>query len=256
MGRRVVLPSKIHALGLIRLCLVLVILFPAVAAADSLESWVRSIRARDVTALSTLLNRGFTQVNVSTQDGKTALMVSAQGLAAKLSLDLIKAGADANARNSNGGTPLMHAAVSGDVKIVSALIEVGARVNTQAGNGWTALALAAAKGHLLVIQKLLSSGADPNLSDVFGWTPLMQATEQKRLAAVQALVALPGINLNAANAEGATALHRAVAQGFVDIARALVQGGASLEVPDQKGRTPYDYARETGRSEMLGALTG
>ena len=242
---------------LVALWLVHLLLGPEAAKADSrLALWTDAIQARDVGTLSQLLGSGFSQVNVTSAKGKSALMVSAQAAEQTLSQALVDSGADVNACNENGGTPLMHAAVSGDLDIVALLLDSGAGVNAQAGNGWTPLALAAAKGHAQVVHQLLKSGADVNLTDVFGWSALMHATEQKRLTVVQLLAAQPGIQIDARSVNGTTALHRAAAQGFAAIAQMLIQWGADVKISDNEGRTALDYAHETGHPELLEGLGG
>ena len=221
-----------------------------------LESWTNAIRARDTDTLSRLLNSGFSQVNAASTKGKTALMVSAQAAEQQLSQALVDSGADVNARNQNGGTPLMHAAVSGDMTTVALLLASGAKVNVQAGNGWTALGLAAAKGRVSVVDQLLKSGANANLADVFGWTALIHAAEQKRLTVVQLLASQPGIAIDARTADGATALHRAAAQGFLAVTQMLIDKGADPEITDNKGRTPFDYAQAAGHPQLLENLSG
>ena len=242
---------------LVALWLVHLRLGPGAAKADSrLALWTDAIQARDVGTLSQLLGSGFSQVNVTSAKGKSALMVSAQAAEQTLSQALIDSGADVNACNENGGTPLMHAAVSGDLVIVLLFLDSGAKVDAQAGNGWTSLALAATKGHVQVVHHLLKSGADVNLTDVFGWSALMHATEQNRLTVVNLLTAQPGIKIDAHSVKGATALHRAAAQGYLAIAQRLIQGGADLKQTDNEGRTALDYAREAGHPELLEDLGG
>ena len=242
---------------LVALWLVQLLTGPGAAKADpGLALWTSAIQARDVVALSQLLGSGFSQVNVASAKGKTALMVSAQAAEQTLSRALVDSGADVNARNENGGTPLMHAAVSGDLDIVVLFLDSGAEVDAQAFNGWTPLALAAAKGHVQVVHHLLKSGADANLADAFGWTALMHAAEQKRLKVVQLLAAQPGIQIDARSVNGTTALHRAAAQGFPAIAHMLIQGGADSKISDNEGRTALDYAREAGHPQLLEGLGG
>ncbi len=234
------------------------ILSPMLATAQSptlSEAWVEAIQRRDVHQLTDLLRAGFADVNLANNQGKTALMVAAQSADHPLCEALITAGARINVKNDNGGTPLMHAAVGGNIRIVRAMLEAGAQPDVRAVNGWTALALASAKGHIAVMDQLLLVGADPNMGDVFGWTPLMHAVEQRRPDAVLLLLNRPDVAVDERNTDGVTALHRAVAQGFAKISRMLVQAGASVDLKDESGRTPADYARETGQVEILNDLS-
>ncbi len=61
-------------------------------------------------------------MDLSTEKGKTALMVSAQAGDSELCFELLNAGADVNLSNENGGTPLMHAAVGGNLEIVELML--------------------------------------------------------------------------------------------------------------------------------------
>ncbi len=219
-------------------------------------AWLDALESRDRGALAALLEDGYQRVDAPTAKGKTALMLAAQAADRALSLALLAAGAKANTRNHNGGTPLMHAAVGGDAAIVQVLLAAGSEVNAVAGTGWAALTLAAVKDHAGILTIPLTAGAQPNLPDIYGWTPLMRAVEQKRLAAVRTLAAATGIDLDAHNDDGVTALHRAAALGFVEIVRALIKAGADRTVLDQRGRTPLDYAREAGHRELLPVLSG
>lgn len=234
------------------------VLLPLAATAQSTtlsEAWVQAIQQRDADRLMTLLGAGSVDVNLVNDQGKTALMIGAQSGDRPLCAALIKAGAKINVTNANGGTPLMHAAVGGNVQIVTAMLDAGARPNVRAVNGWTALALASAKGHITVMERLLLSGADPNTGDVFGWTPLMHAVEQERTDAVVLLLSQAQTQVNQRNTDGVTALHRALAQGSSEISRLLVGAGASMDLEDESGRTPADYARETGNANILEDLS-
>jgi len=220
------------------------------------QQWIRAIETRDPEALQRVFDAGYRQVDLSTEKGKTALMVAAQAAEPELCSELLKAGADVNLSNQNGGTPLMHAAVGGNLAIVSLMLARGAAVDSQAVNGWSAITLAAAKGFTPIVETLLSAGANPNLNDIFGWSPLMHAVEQNRGAIVEVFLAQGEVEINVRNNDGVTALHRAAALGYLDIARSLIQAGARTDLQDRTGRTPLDYARQAGNAEIARELTG
>src|SRR5262249_20316769 len=56
------------------------------------------------------------------------------------------------------------------------------------------------------------------------------------------LLADRGLDINAFNANGATALHNAVSQGADSVVRFLAERGAELDMRDKQGRTPLDIA--------------
>lgn len=232
-----------------------VMLLASVAHAADPDAWRRAISRADFQALDQQLAAGFRDVDLSISSGKTALMLAARHGEYELASKLLTAGASPTVVNHNGGTPLMHAAVGGDKRIVALLLERGGAVDAIARNGWTALTLAAAKGHAPVVRQLLVTGADPNIKDVYGWTPLMRAVEQQRLTVVSVLTEEPQIDINARNVNGATALHRAAAQGFAEIGRVLLDRGADASLADHEGRTAQDYARESGHTALLAELS-
>ncbi|MEK9785797.1 MAG: ankyrin repeat domain-containing protein [Gammaproteobacteria bacterium] len=220
------------------------------------QQWLRGIETRDPGRLQALFDQGYDQPDLATEKGKTALMVAAQAGDLSLCEALLRAGADVNLSNENGGSPLMHAAVGGNLAIVSLMLARGAAVDSQAVNGWSAITLAAAKGFTPIVETLLSAGANPNLNDIFGWSPLMHAVEQNRAAIVEVFLAQGEVEINVRNNDGVTALHRAAALGYLDIARSLIRAGARTDLQDRTGRTPLDYARQSGNAEIAQELTG
>jgi ankyrin repeat protein/cytochrome c553 len=132
------------------------------------------------------------------------------------------------------------------------------------GEGSTALARAAKSADVAMIKVLLEGGADPKVTQKDGTTPTMiavgargqrvysgtasvgtQATEEDALEAVTVLLS-SAIDVNAANANGQTALHNAAARGSDPIVKLLVDRGATLDAKDRLGRLPIDMARGAG----------
>lgn len=121
--------------------------------------------------------------------------------------------------------------------------------------GQTPFFRAALAGDVTVMKMLLAHGADPKIATLAGTTPLMAAaginwvegqtyTESKAslLEAVK-LCADLGIDVNAANSMGLTAVFGAANRGANDIVEFLVQKGARLDVKDKEGRTPLVWAQ-------------
>ena len=120
--------------------------------------------------------------------------------------------------------------------------------------GQTPFLTAALAGDLTVMKLLLKHGADPHIPTFSGTTALMAAagvnwvfdqTFDEGQAAlfdtVKFCVEL-GMDVNAVNSMGLTALHGAANRGSDDIIRYLVQQGARLDVKDAEGRTPMTWA--------------
>ena len=224
------------------------------AASASLdENWVRAIGKRDVATIERLLKRSV-DVNLSTADGKTALMLAAQQGRLDLMRTLLDAGATVDITNTRGGTAMMYAAVLGDTAPIKLLLARGAAVNTQSSNGWTTLMIAAVMGHDELVRLLLDHGANAGLADIYGWTPLMRATYERRLDVVRILLRSGSANVNARNDNGATALHHAALRGELEIAQLLIAKGADLQAKDHQQRTPLMVARATGHGKVVKLL--
>jgi hypothetical protein len=132
------------------------------------------------------------------------------------------------------------------------------------GEGSTALARAAKSADTPMIKVLLDGGADPRITQKDGTTVAMIATtgrgqrvyaatasvgtpvtDADSLAALTVLLAAP-LDINAANANGQTALHNAAARGSDPIVKLLIEKGAKLDAKDRLGRQPIDMARGAG----------
>jgi len=130
------------------------------------------------------------------------------------------------------------------------------------GEGATPLMRAAKTNDVAVMRLLLSRKADPALTLKDGTTSLMIAaglgygglrgegirivvpTPQGAAEAVQLLLE-QGLNVNAANDAGNTALHGAVTRGDL-VVEALAARGATLDVKNKAGFTPLDLANGLG----------
>ena len=120
--------------------------------------------------------------------------------------------------------------------------------------GQTSFLRAALAGDVTVMRLLLEHGADASIATFAGTTPLMAAagvnwvfnqTFEEGPAALLAAVALCrelGLDVNATNSMGLSAVHGAANRGSNDIIEFLAAHGAELDVPDRHGRTPLVWA--------------
>jgi ankyrin repeat protein len=121
--------------------------------------------------------------------------------------------------------------------------------------GQTPFLTASLAGDVTVMRLLLKHGADPHIPTFSGTTALMAAAgvnwvfdqtydegPTALLEAVELCFEL-GMDVNAINAMGLTALHGAANRGSDDIIRFLVEKGARLDVKDKEGRTPLTWAQ-------------
>jgi len=126
----------------------------------------------------------------------------------------------------NGTTPLMRAAKTGDAAAMRILLDHGASPALTQANHTTALMFAAGNGR----------GTGVFTKDI--------GTERDLSEAVHVLVER-GVDVNAANDNGQTAMHFA-ARVSDDIVGYLAAHGAALDAKDTQGHTPVDVALGVG----------
>lgn len=153
---------------------------------------------------------------------------------------LLDHGADPNARakdytetrtnftmqwlNEDGATPFLRAAQSGDITLMRLLLSKGADPKIATKNNTTALMVAAGVGWVEGV--------------TYEWSP------KDNLEAVKLCLDL-GIDVNAADGDGRTALHGAAHKGRNDVLQLLVDHGAKLDARDFG-------SRDTGSGELSG----
>jgi len=89
------------------------------------------------------------------------------------------------------------------------------------------------------ITTLLLRGADPNVRDARGMTALHVSVREDSRRAFDSLLADPRLDVDAANADGETALMLAAIAGRLDWAQKLAKQGARI---NRDGWTPLHYA--------------
>jgi ankyrin repeat protein len=155
---------------------------PASAANDLFQA----IRDGDPVAVRTLLKNGAV-LNARDESGNTPLMAAALNADTAILKLLLQAGADVNTANPAGVTPLLRAATSEDT--VRLLVAKGANVQARSQIGNNALILAARRpGNSRTVKFLLDRGLDPNATNLFGATALMAAAAAADVDSVRLLL--------------------------------------------------------------------
>ncbi len=178
--------------------------------AGSYDDFFIAIKRDDASAVQSLLKRGFdansrdpagfhglflalrepslktagvltawpkTDLNVSTKQGETPLMMAALKGHTELATQLVAKGADVN---KTDWTPLHYAATHGHIAIINLLLENHAYIDAESPNGSTPLMMAAQYGTAAAVKLLLESGADPLLKNQLGLTAIDFAQRANR----------------------------------------------------------------------------
>ncbi len=235
-------------------------------------------RQGDLAAARHLVAAG-ADVNDTAATGTSALVVAAHSGHTTLALFLLEHGADPHAAEA-GYSALHAAALRGDETLAAALLARGADPNAPVVRGSqgrrnspdyvlqhdvvgaTAFWLAAHFAEPGVMRALADGGADPRFVMENGTTPLMAAVaarrrrepglapnpaEDERLVVEAARVAIDaGVDVNATDAAGNTALHTAARRRLDTVVRLLAHSGADLHAANDNGQTPLALAGGRG----------
>jgi ankyrin repeat protein len=224
-----------------------------------------AVRDGDRDTVERLLAAG-ADVNAANRYGVRPLHLSIEAGDVPLTRRLLEAGADASAADRAGELPLMLAARVGERELCKALLEHGAAVDARdATFGQTALMIAAREGHVEAVRVLLDAGAavdvqtKPEAAPRF--IPPSESPEGLSRGAGIIRAGWPEGRGKRYPAGGSkTALLYATRGGHLEIARMLLDRGASLELADGNGVTPLISAivntsiirvNDTGTSDHL-----
>ena len=239
-------------------------------------------RLGDVESAKLLLGAG-ADINETAPTGTSSLVVAAHGGHTALAMFLLEQGADPNAADA-GYTALHTAILRGDQELVKALLVYGADPNMRLltatparrlGQDWamdwtwigaTPFWMAAMFADVTMMRDLAEGGAVPTLTMEDGTTPLMAPlsmrdrrpgsdraqVESSTLEAVRTAVEL-GVDVNAMNEAGNTALHYAASRGLDSVVEFLVSRGARLDVKNDSGQTPLAMTATQGSRLDRGA---
>ena len=174
---------------------------------------------------------------------------------------LLKNGADLHARDEFGNTPLMTAALCADAALLEILLKAGADVNATNKEGATALMRAATFGDKARL--LVAHHSDVKARSVLGNSALILAARQQGNMSTVKLLLDQGAEVNATNANGATALMAAVSAEDAEMAKFLIERGADVNAKPNMdgngflwggGRTPLMWAAFRGNEGLVRLL--
>ena len=165
-----------------------------------------------------------------------------------------------NSTDGSGNTPLHYAAEWHLNNAILALIQKGAKLDAQNGNGESA-AYSAVKGgddspstiNVLVSKGLVIDSKDKLGRDNLGNTPIHAAVKWSAFNTAKTLIGL-GVDVDAQNLSGKTALSDACRSAKKDMAVLLIRSGADINSTDATGRTVLMDAISSSNEEMVRLL--
>lgn len=188
--------------------------------------------------------------------GDTPLLVASMGRNKEIIRRLLSAGADVNAVNAAGETPLHRAMFYANIDICRLFLEHGARVTaSRPGVDPPLLTVLKQQQDLMAnytganvpvfiskqsaenrqrINLLIEYGANFTDRNANGDTSLMYTTDDPEFVA---LLLRRGVDVNASNLQGETALIRCSRLGYDRAVAALIAAGARIDQADNSGRT-------------------
>ena len=107
------------------------------------------------------------------------------------------------------------------------------------------------KGYLFFAKMLVNEGADVNAATRKGWTPLMDACSEPGKAEIARLLLTHGAMVDRRRFDGRSALHLATSINDFAVVRMLVEAGANVNLPDNRGQTPLFCVTGTEVARLL-----
>jgi len=198
-----------------------------------------------------LLEKG-ADVNVKDADGATLLMRAARQGRVDVVRLLLARGGDVNAPDSRGWTPLIAAIDHGYDDVAKLLLRHGADVNAQDSRGWTPAIHAASAKERDILKLLLEKGADPNIRNKTGYSALMYATDDPDTTQ---LLIRKGADVNARGTEDdVTPLIKASVEGQIRVVEILLKNGVDVNAKDRDGKTALHWALKFGHARVADLL--
>lgn len=193
-------------------------------------------------------------VNQKDKDGNTVFMMAARGSNSEVIAQLLPSVSDVNDSNVKGETALMQAVSSASAPVIELLLmnKANAQQTDAAGNTMAYFLIQSFKpvrpgqkdefaDRLALLQK---AGVDLGQAQKDGNTILHLAVAKNSLKLMEQLADIK-VDINAKNADGLTALHRAALTAQdATIIQHLIAKGADLSITTDFDETVYDLASE------------
>lgn len=94
-----------------------------------------------------------------------------------------------------------------------------------------------------------------SLSSSYGAAMFLNAVRLNQVEQVAKLIDENSFYVAIANSEGMSPLHISAAEGYVDMAKLLIQKGAPIDTRDMYGQAPLDIAKKGNRQQLISLIS-
>lgn len=192
----------------------------------------------------------------TTPEGQTALhFLARKDNQSEIVSYFIGKGVDANKADKEGSTPLMAASGGKDAKLVQLFLSSAKDVNAVNAKGESALTNAIKGGSLEIAQLLVAKGASVSIKDKKGNNLAYHLVEAYRgqddFVKKLDLLKQKGLNLAAAQQDGNTLYHVAVAKNDVELLKKLSGAGIDVNAVNNEGITALHKAAMVAKDDSV-----
>jgi ankyrin repeat protein len=207
-------------------------------------------------SLNAYLNLSTAEIDKKDVMGKTPLHYAAVRGDLDDVLTLLQHDADPNLTSDALWTPLHEAAISSSYKSFQPLLEAGAHVDALNQRGQTPLSMAAhvANDDPRYFGHLLDYNANINLADENGLTPLHRSCVRNRVESARRLILLKA-DIDALDNKQLSPVHTCVLNNSHDILGLLLYSGARVDRSGANGRTLLHDAAAVGNLSTITLLS-
>ncbi len=202
-------------------------------------------------------------VNILNAEGQPPLyLASLYGNPETIQL-LLANGAKIDAIDDDGNTPLHIAVLYRHPENLVEILKVNPDIHAINKEGYTPLHLAVRRpDNERTIDHLLQSGADLNIADHTGKNALLVSVDSPQKGYIKRLVS-KGVDINSQDNDGNTSLHylfikilgnKMYIPYCKEIAAVLLEEGADPNIKNNEGKSPMDFAVESGEKELIDLL--
>ena len=194
-------------------------------------------------------------VNIPDKDGRSPLWSASFDGYTNIVTLLLDAGAEINQSENSGATPLCVASQENHLPVVKELVSHGADINKARNDGVSPAYKAAQKGNIEVLKFLIAKGVDVGQKVNQNYTLLHVAAYNNQHSIAEMLLKEPkGKKLidDTSNISNDTPLTSAIyGDGDLAMTKLLMNAGADKDKAGDKNRTPLEWARAKGKSDIV-----